>query len=57
MATYKNQTVTITGDAKQGDKGFDPNRPMVKIRHEDGREETVAKNEVTGAGTTGQSGQ
>ena len=47
MATYKSKEVTISGNLKQGDPGFDPNRPMVKIKHSDGREETVAKADVT----------
>jgi hypothetical protein len=50
MATYQSKKVTITGDLKQGDPGFDASKPKVKIKHQDGREETVAKDQVQDTG-------
>jgi hypothetical protein len=46
MAMYKKETVTVVGDLKQGDQGFDPATPKVKIRRPDGAEEAVPKAEV-----------
>jgi len=46
MPTYKNKPVTVVGEAKQGDQGFDPNTAKTKIRHQDGKEEVVNKSEL-----------
>jgi len=46
MATYQSKEVKITADLKQGDPGFDANVPKVKIKHADGREEVVARDQV-----------
>ena len=48
MATYKKEEVTVVGDLRQGDPGFDANKPMTKIKRADGREEAVPKADVQG---------
>jgi hypothetical protein len=50
MATYQSKKVTVVGDVKQGDSGFDAAKPKLKIKHQDGREETVAKDQVQDTG-------
>jgi len=47
MPLYKSKKVTVAGDVKSGDPGFDPAKKLVKIRHEDGREESVPRADVT----------
>jgi hypothetical protein len=46
MPKYQGKEVKAR-ELKQGDAKFDPNKPQMVITHDDGREETVAKNDVT----------
>ena len=47
MATYKGKKVTVVRGARDGDKGFVVGKSeQVVIRHEDGKEEAVPKDQV-----------
>jgi hypothetical protein len=48
MATFQGKQVKVT-EIKRGEAGFDEKTPKVRIKGEDGVEQTVNKTQVEGA--------